>query len=733
MIRKLFFIISVVSVLALFNTRAEASMFYEWVHEDGDPFSAMEGTLQLKNDAWDGDGWVLEGEVQSWTLNSIEPQNLGFHNAGSHNPLSSFNFFALHSGGFGSYEVHFPRVTAEELTDPGDSPANHDFPHWIRMDHNYNWGLDHLSFIYTYGISKPSEEPIETSHGSGYFQRVYDPLSYIWINDNPSYTYNIEATLTVKGDAWADGYLYESEVISWSVTSSVPRDSVLPALGFYDAGSFFPGSSFLGFPLQPDSSTRAPLWTNGLGGFTVYFPRVTAAEVTPPDTPANHDFDHWMIFEQYDLTPFNVDEIPMTFTYGVTNPDPQTTTGNSGRFVRIVPVSGDPPPPPPVLQLPLQSPVAQCQDVMVYLNSNGTAVVAPVEVNNDSTDPDGDPITLSLDRNTFDCNDTGANSVTLTVTDDGGLSDSCTATVFVVDNIEPVLSGVPADVTVECDSIPAAANPSASDNCDTIPDITFGEVRTDGDCPNSYTLTRTWTATDDTGNSTSQSQTITVVDTNAPTITCPADVTLECPADTSVAANGSATGSDTCGGVTITSSDVSVPGCGDTEVITRTWTATDDCGNSTTCDQTITVIDTTPPSLVSDVHDIYPYDAPVIFNVMTSDTCGDVDLVLSYNCHKVNKNGKVISKLDSCEVVINGNQVTVVDSGGVGTIITISATATDDCGNATEEDFVVNVLRPANEGVGNGVDANTPGHDNNGGNDDPGFGPGNPGAKNKKK
>jgi hypothetical protein len=33
--------------------------------------------------------------------------------------------------------------------------------------------------------------------------------------------------------------------------------------------------------------------------------------------------------------------------------------------------------------------------------------------------------------------------------------------------------------------------------------------------------------------------------------------------------------------------------------------------------------------------------------------------------------------------------------------------------------------------VGNGVDGNTPGHVHNGGNDDPAFSPGNPGAKNK--
>lgn len=39
----------------------------------------------------------------------------------------------------------------------------------------------------------------------------------------------------------------------------------------------------------------------------------------------------------------------------------------------------------------------------------------------------------------------------------------------------------------------------------------------------------------------------------------------------------------------------------------------------------------------------------------------------------------------------------------------------------------------ANEGVGNGVDGNTPGHDHNGGNDDPAFSPGNPGAKHKQR
>jgi hypothetical protein len=122
--------------------------------------------------------------------------------------------------------------------------------------------------------------------------------------------------------------------------------------------------------------------------------------------------------------------------------------------------------------------------------------------------------------------------------------------------------------------------------------------------------------------------------------------------------------------------------------------------NATSTESTFTIEDTTPPALSSDTHDIFPYDAPITFTVTTGDMCGDTDLVLSYDCHAINGKGKVISKLGSCEIVIVGNQVTIIDSGGVGTIITISATATDACNNQMSDDFIVNVSRPANEGVG---------------------------------
>jgi hypothetical protein len=83
-----------------------------------------------------------------------------------------------------------------------------------------------------------------------------------------------------------------------------------------------------------------------------------------------------------------------------------------------------------------------------------------------------------------------------------------------------VLSGVPADATVECDSVPEPAVPTAVDNCDSSVDIAYSQTRTDGNCAYDYTLTRVWTATDNWGNLTVQTQVLTVQDTTAPRLTC---------------------------------------------------------------------------------------------------------------------------------------------------------------------------------------------------------------------
>src|SRR2546428_6041972 len=111
-------------------------------------------------------------------------------------------------------------------------------------------------------------------------------------------------------------------------------------------------------------------------------------------------------------------------------------------------------------------------------------------------------------------------------------------------DLAPVLHDVPADTTVQCDAVPAAANPTATDNCDASPTITYAEVRTDGNCPQNYSLKRTWTAKDCAGNESSQSQIITVHDTSAPVLhDVPADTTVQCDA---VPAAANPTATDNC-------------------------------------------------------------------------------------------------------------------------------------------------------------------------------------------
>jgi hypothetical protein len=99
---------------------------------------------------------------------------------------------------------------------------------------------------------------------------------------------------------------------------------------------------------------------------------------------------------------------------------------------------------------------------------------------------------------------------TWTAADDCGNLVSATQTITVGDNTPPVLAGIPANLAVECGNIPSVANPVATDNCDNDVTITFNESNTPGACADAYTLTRTWTATDDCGNVTEGVQIITV-------------------------------------------------------------------------------------------------------------------------------------------------------------------------------------------------------------------------------
>ena len=118
-------------------------------------------------------------------------------------------------------------------------------------------------------------------------------------------------------------------------------------------------------------------------------------------------------------------------------------------------------------------------------------------------------------------------------------------------------------------------------------------------CGETGSVSVTFTATDDCGNIATTSATFTIEDTLEPTITCPVDVTEECDESLEPDALGFASGDDECDlDVAVSHSDsIDNQRCDpNIEVITRTWTATDSCGKSVTCDQIITVVDVTPPT-----------------------------------------------------------------------------------------------------------------------------------------
>src|SRR5205814_984026 len=153
----------------------------------------------------------------------------------------------------------------------------------------------------------------------------------------------------------------------------------------------------------------------------------------------------------------------------------------------------------------------------------------------------------------------------------------------------PTISTLPAPSTVECPATPSFTTPTASDACDSSPSLTYADSTTAGSCPQNYSVTRTWTATDHCNNNSTASQTITVRDTTAPVISgVGSPQTIECPATPSFSTPTARSEERRVGKVTFADS-TTAGSCPQNYSVTRTWTATDHCSHSSTASQTITV------------------------------------------------------------------------------------------------------------------------------------------------
>src|SRR5206468_1831958 len=142
---------------------------------------------------------------------------------------------------------------------------------------------------------------------------------------------------------------------------------------------------------------------------------------------------------------------------------------------------------------------------------------------------------------------------------------------------------------------------TTSDDCGGVVTVTWqGDSISSSNCAGQFVVSRTYRAADQCGNSATCTQTITVDDTTPPSIACPTNLTVSCASLVPAPNTNSVTTSDNCGGavaVTWQGDSISSSNCASRFVISRTYRATDLCGNSATCIQTITVQDTNPPSL----------------------------------------------------------------------------------------------------------------------------------------
>ena len=259
---------------------------------------------------------------------------------------------------------------------------------------------------------------------------------------------------------------------------------------------------------------------------------------------------------------------------------------------------------------------------------------------------------------------------TYRITDVCGNFIDVNQTITVDDTQAPVFAAPPANVTVECiGDVPAMTNLNWTDNCDgagNVPGIDGALVG--GPCGG--TITRTWTYTDACGNVATETQTITVDDTQAPVFAAPpANVTVECLADVPAMTNLNWT--DNCDGAgNVPGVDGALVGgaCGGT--ITRTWTYTDACGNVATETQTITVDDTTPPTGTAPAN-------------VTVQCMGDVPAV------DINA---ITDEADNCTAAPVVAHVSDTPSGGT-CPITIDRvySITDDCGNQITVTQVITV------------------------------------------
>ncbi len=258
----------------------------------------------------------------------------------------------------------------------------------------------------------------------------------------------------------------------------------------------------------------------------------------------------------------------------------------------------------------------------------------------------------------------GSTLVTWTATDTSGNTSTDTQKINVQDTTPPVITA-PADISKSTEGDDLSVNigmATATDKVEVVSII--------NNAPAVFPIgatTVTWTATDSSGNTSSDQQIITVTkteDTIPPVVTAPSDKTMEATAKLNTVNIGQASASDNVAVASLTNNAPSQFPVGSTLV---TWTATDTSGNTSNDTQKINVQDTTPPVITA------PAD-------ISKTTEGDD---ISINIGQA-------TATDQVEVVSITNNAPAQFSVGS---TTVTWTATDSSGNKSFDQQVITVTK----------------------------------------
>jgi len=487
--------------------------------------------------------------------------------------------------------------------------------------------------------------------GDLYIDGLYDQTFNVCVEDTMAPGLS---TLPLIPVSWTCGQTVEARIVTVSWASSPETCGDTPKCAARGAKCWFtPSITIGGLPLSVDFTSSSPECDETAVFFT--------DQTSGGDLPYSYSWDFGDGGSSTSDSPSHLYTGPGTYTVTLTITEDGGVTSSASRSVEVT-----------------ASPIAAasnggpyCPGDTIMLSASGGAIYS-------WTGPNG---FTSSDQNPTISSATAADVgvYTVVVSSVSGCIKQA-STLVEMDATTPTLA-VPADITIECgaSSDPSqAGQATATDDTDPSSTVTYSDVEDLSGCGNTGTITRTWTATDDCGNTDSGTQTITVVDTTDPVFdTFPANVPdVECGTSIDPTVTGTPTGSDTCGTVTVTYSDVEdLSGCGNTGTITRTWKATDDCGNAITQDQILTIVDTTDPTLTAssvqfecdgsgNTTDITAWLA----SAAGTDTCGSATVTndyagLSGSCPGIGSVGVTFTATDACgNVTTRTATLAVVDT-----------------------------------------------------------------------